>query len=74
MPLALAAGVNGRLPALISLTEMNWPAVTATLLLVSVPLVGSVVIFTANRMLAGPGGRRRVSLGSVKPKSAAVKT
>ena len=58
-----------------SLTEMNWPAVTATLLLVSEPLVGSVVIFTANRLLAGPwlaGGG--VSLGSVKPKSAAVKT
>ena len=35
-------------------TEMNWPAVTATSLLVSVPLVGSVVIFTANRLLAGP--------------------
>ena len=49
-----------------SASVMNWPAVTATPLSVSVPAAGSVVIFTASRLLAGE------SLGSVKPKSAAV--
>ena len=67
MPLALAAGVNFSLPALMSATETNWPAVTATPLSVSVPSRGSVVILTAASALAG------VSLGSVKPKSAAAK-
>ncbi len=49
-----------------SATETNCPAVTATPLSVSVPAAGSVVIFTARRVLAG------VSFGSLKPKSAAV--
>ena len=43
----------------------NWPAVTATPLLVSAPLPGSVVIFTADSVLPG-------SFGSLNPKSAAV--
>ena len=46
-----------------SATLTNCPAVTATPLSVSVPAVGSVVIFTANSVLAG------LSFGSLKPKS-----
>src|SRR5207237_1148249 len=67
-PLALAAGVNTSLPAVMSATLMNWPALTATPLSVSVPdpALGSVVIFTASRLLAG------LSFGSLKPKSATV--
>ena len=65
-----AVGVGGRgehqLAAVMSATATNWPAVTATPLSVSVPAPGSVVIFTASSVLAG------VSLGSLKPKSAAV--
>ena len=64
--MALAAGVNFSLPAVMSATETNWPAVTATPLSASVPAAGSVVILTARSVLAG------VSLGSLKPKSAAV--
>ena len=44
---------------------MNWPAVTATPLLVSVPAPGSVVILTAASVLPSM---------SLKPKSAAVST
>ena len=50
-----------------SASAIDWPSVTATPLLVSVPAPGSVVIFTASRLLAG------LSLASLKPKSAAVK-
>src|SRR5204863_507827 len=53
-PLAMAAGVNTSLPAVMSATLMNWPALTATPLSVSVPdpALGSVVIFTAFWLLA----------------------
>ena len=51
--MAFAAGVNISLPAVMSAADTNWPAVTATPLFVSVPGVGSVVIFTASRALAG---------------------
>ena len=44
---------------------MSWPAVTATPLSVSVPAAGRVVMTALAKALAG------VSLGSVKPKSAA---
>ncbi len=54
-------------PALRSATGMNWPVVTAVPLWVNVPAVGSVVIFTASRLLAG------LSLESLKPKSEAPK-
>src|SRR5947209_8244868 len=68
-PLAFAAGVNTSRPALMSATVMNWPAVTATPLLVSVPdpTVGIVVISPAKSVFAG------LSFGSVKPNSSAVK-
>ena len=65
-PLALAAGVNFRLPALMSANETNWPAITFTPLSCSVPAPGSAVILTAANALTG------ASDGSVKPKSAAV--
>ncbi len=48
-------------------TEMLWPAVTATPFRRSVPAAVSVVMVTADSVLAG------VSLGSAKPKFAAVK-
>src|ERR1700686_3936413 len=66
VPLAFAAGGNLSLPLVISASVTNWPVVTAMPLSVSVPAAGSVLIFTAKRLLAG------VSLRSVKPKSAAV--
>src|SRR5438046_2307657 len=68
-PLAFAAGVNTSRPALMSATVTNWPAVTAMLLLVSVPgaRVGIVVGLPAAAALAG------LSFGSVKPNSSAVK-
>ena len=45
-----------------SATEMNWPAVTATPLLVSVPLVGKVLILTAASEFApGTSARQRIS-------------
>src|SRR5439155_11046815 len=50
-----------------SAAETSPPATTATPLFFSVPVAGSVVILTAARLFAG------VSLGSVKPKSAAPK-
>src|SRR5437588_673252 len=50
-----------------SATDTNWPAVTATALLVNEPAPGVVVISTAARALGG------VSLGSLKPNSAALK-
>ena len=68
MPLALAAGVNTSRPALMSATLTNCPAVTAMPLSVRLPAPGSVVILTAASALAG------LSFGSLKPKSAAVKT
>ena len=58
--------MNFSKPAVMSATETNWPAVTATPLSVSVPAAGSVLIFTASRVLAG------LSFGSLKPKSAAA--
>src|SRR6266550_2587331 len=66
VPLALIAGVNSSFPPVMSTTGMNWPAVTATLLSVSVPAEGNVVISTASSMFGG------VSFGSVNPKSAAA--
>src|SRR6185503_14559407 len=67
VPLPLRAGVNFSSPPLMSAIGMKAPALTATLLLVNVPRLGSVVIFTASSVFGG------VSFGSVKPKSAAVK-
>src|SRR5436305_998209 len=46
----------------------NWLAVTAAPLSVREPWTGRVLTFTASRLFAG------VSLGSVKPKAAALKT
>ena len=51
-----------------SAMPMNWPVVTATPLRVNVPAPGNVLTFTASRAFAG------VLSGSLKPKSAAVKT
>src|SRR5205823_1285737 len=65
-PLALAAGRKRKLPAVISLAAMNWPAKTAMPLLISVPLLGSAVTRTAFSVLAG------LSSVSLKPKLAAV--
>ena len=66
LPLALTGGVQTSLPDVMSASATTWPALTATPLSRNVPPVGRVVIFTASKALAG------VSLGSVKPKSAAV--
>src|SRR5438876_110009 len=64
VPLASAAGANTSRPASRSPTLTNWPATTAAPRTLSVPVPGSVVIFTAWKALGG------VSWGSVKPKSA----
>src|SRR5689334_23326286 len=66
VPKPSGAGVNFNRPAVMSATETNSPALTATLLFVSVPRPGNVVIFTARNVFGG------VSFGSVNPKSAAV--
>src|SRR5436190_305123 len=68
-PLAWSAGVNTSRPALMLATETDWPAVSATPLLVSVPdaALGIEVITTAANALAG------LSFGSLKPNSSAVK-
>src|SRR5262249_60874938 len=68
---APAAGANWSFPPVRSAIETIWPAVTVTLLSVSVPAVGKVVIFTAARALAPL--LLAASTGSVKPKSAAAK-
>ena len=65
--MALDAGVNTSRPRLMSATVTIWPALTAAPLLANVPVPGKVLMRTAPRLLAG------VSLGSVKPKSAATK-
>ena len=65
--LVFAAGVNRSNPPLTSATAINCPLVTATPLSVRVPADGSVLIFTASRVLAGK------SLVSLNPKSAAAK-
>src|SRR3989441_163909 len=64
VPLASAAGASTSRPASMSPTLTNWPATTAAPRTLSVPVPGSVVIFTAWKALGG------VSWGSVKPKSA----
>ena len=66
-PLALAAGLNLKRPALMSATVIVCPALTVTPLLASPPAPGSVLMRTAPRPLAG------LSLLSLKPKSAALK-
>ena len=66
-PFALSAGVNRSKPEATLAAVMEAPAVTATELFVRLPLAGSVVIFTARSVFAG------VSMGSLKPKSAAAK-
>ena len=58
------AGVNFSNPPVMSASGMNCPAVTATPLSSACRQLGSVVISTASRLLAG------VSFGSLKPKSA----
>ena len=65
-PLALSAGVNTSLFAVMSATATDWSAVTSTLLSLSAPLLGSWVILTASSVFAG------VSLTSLNPKSATV--
>ena len=57
-------GVKTSLPAAMSATLIDWPAVTPTPFSVSAPAAGSVVIFTLAKALAG------LSFGSLKPKSA----
>ena len=73
MPLALLAGVNTSLPALMSATLITSPAATAPLFAapvsVSVPALGNVVSLTAASVLAVP---EVVSCGSAKPKLAAL--
>jgi hypothetical protein len=64
--LASPAGANVNSPAAMSAAEMNCPATTATPSSLSVPLAGSVVIFTESSRSAG------VSLTSLKPKSPVV--
>ena len=64
VPLLLSAGVQVMLGMLASVT--TWPVVMATPESLSVPVVGKVVILTLAKALAG------LSLGSVKPKSAAA--
>src|ERR1043166_2218944 len=66
VPFSFATGVNLSKLALILATEMKSPAFTATLLFVSVPTDGSVVIFTARNAFGG------LSFGSLNPKSAAA--
>src|SRR5439155_271192 len=68
-PLALAAGVNTSLPAVIDPTLIHRQSLHATPSSASVPdpAHGSVVIFTASRWLAG------LSFVSVKAKLSAVK-
>ena len=51
-----------------SATETNWPATTAEPLLISVPAPGKPAIRTLSSAFTA------LSAGSVKPKSAAVKT
>ena len=65
--MAFATGVNFKLPALMFATETNWPTVTATPESVKLPAPGKAVILMLSSTLTGE------SLGSVKPKSAAVK-
>ena len=65
-PFALSAGVNWSKPDVMFATGMEAPAVTATELFVRLPLAGSVVTFTPSSVFAG------VSVGSVRPKSAAA--
>src|SRR5438552_1650065 len=64
VPLASAAGVNFSRPASMSPTLTNCPAATAAPWTLSVPVPGSVVIFTAWKALGG------VSWGSVTRRSA----
>ena len=66
--LSPAEGWNLSLPAAISAAEMNWPLVTLTPFRVNFPAVGRLLMRTACNWLAGE------SYGSVKPKSAFVKT
>ena len=70
--LAFALGVNFKLG--ISATNISWPAVTATLLRVSVPApaAGSVVMITAAKLFAPLVLGAFASVGSVKPKSLAA--
>src|SRR5690349_10249926 len=69
---AVGTNVSGPPTILPLLMLMNWPVVTATPPNSSVPLVGSVVIFTALNTLAGPVPTGAVSFGSLKPKSLAA--
>src|SRR5437764_487551 len=66
-PLALLAGVNTSLPAVMSAAETYWPPVTATLLLVRLPAPGSVRISTSISDLSA------VVFSSHKPNSDALK-
>ena len=56
-PLALTAGVNSSLPAMMSATLMDCPALTAIPLSINEPAVGSVAMYTASKLSGG------VSLG-----------
>ena len=72
MPLALAAAVKVRLPALMLATETNWPVATALPASFKLPAPGRVVTLTLARALGPPAAA--ASVGSVKPKSVARNT
>src|SRR5436190_2220983 len=74
-PLAFGAGVNLSLPAVRSARGMDCPAAIGTpVLLVRLPAVGNVVIFTARNVWGGVELGGRESFGSVNPKSATCST